>query len=109
MLVRPGGVAAGSMYHAKNGIRSNKVPRKTGAQPLLGSRSSFLGSIDRIPPSTPGGAPPFSNFWLMSIPSSNSVVVPVGTVKGTQSSGLPPTPLLGGGRGGGGTASETNE
>src|SRR6516225_673577 len=30
MLVRPGGVAAGSMYHAKNGIRSNKVPRKNG-------------------------------------------------------------------------------
>ena len=35
-------------------------------------------SMDARPPSTPAGAPPLSKSLLMSIPSSNSVVEPVG-------------------------------
>jgi len=46
-----------------------------------------------MPPSDPAGAPPFSRLWLTSIPSSNSVVVPVGGAPGLHRPGAPATPF----------------
>src|SRR5215469_6033155 len=58
----------------------------TGLQLLAGSRISLWESIDAMPPSVSDapGAPPFTLVWSMSMPSSYSVVVPVGVPLGVQ-------------------------
>src|SRR5271166_5142297 len=64
----------------------------TGAQPFIGSRGSFAGSMELMPP-PPLGAPPFSWDWSMSIPSSYSVVVPFST-PGVQVPAATPLPVV---------------
>src|SRR6516225_11555723 len=54
MLVRPGGVSAGGMHHAKNCIRPNEVPRINRGAAF--ARVTFqLLSIDRLNSAIPGG------------------------------------------------------
>ena len=81
MLVGPGGVTAGGVNDAENLCWSGRSSTgKPEAQLLNGSRTSRAGSIEVIPPSpflVLMPSTPFKNFWLMSMPSSYSVVVPL--------------------------------
>src|SRR6516165_2853261 len=67
---------------------------QTGLQLFAGSRISLWESIDAIPPSVSDapGAPPFTLVWSMSMPSSYSVVVPVGAAPGVHGPAKRPLP-----------------
>src|SRR5690349_390418 len=69
---------------------------KTGAQSLAGSWGSFRGSIARTVPSVreAPGAPPFNRLCCISMPSSYSVVKPVGFAPGVQGPGPFPLPVI---------------
>ena len=51
VLVGPCRVAARLVDDAEDAVGADEVPGKTGSQPLLGSRGSFLGSMELMPPS----------------------------------------------------------
>lgn len=77
-------------------LARTKSHGQTGLHPLLGSRMSRFESIDAMPPSVSEapGAPPFYLVWSMSMPSSYSLVVPVGVAKGVQGPAPRPLPVV---------------
>ncbi len=55
-----------------------------------------MGSMEAMPPSVSAapGAPPFTLVWSMSMPSSYSLVVPVGAAPGVQGPAARPLPVV---------------
>ena len=97
MLVRPCCVSAGPVNHAEDAVGANKFPRENGVAAVgWVAGQSLSDRWNCMPPSVSDapGAPPFTLVWSISMPSSYSVVAPVGGVFAVQGPAAIPLPVV---------------